>query len=180
MTHPISKWPARPLSRSLYPGYKSGLRTSVQRRFSLELACCSNSVSHSNNLYFPLILSRVWKFFSNPCLDQDIELPWGSLKGVGAVWYLLDYRYFSPSWVSLGLTSSHWRAAVADDRDILVYWYGRKYFISNFYAGKSCVFPFKTLNNINAAAAAAKSLESCPTLCDPIDDNLPGSPIPGR
>ena len=30
-----------------------------------------------------------------------------------------------------------------------------------------------------AAAAAAKSLQSCPTLCDPIDRNPPGSPIPG-
>ena len=30
-----------------------------------------------------------------------------------------------------------------------------------------------------AAAAAAKSLQSCPTLRDPIDGSLPGSPIPG-
>ena len=30
-----------------------------------------------------------------------------------------------------------------------------------------------------AAAAAAKSLQSCPTLCDPIDVSSPGSPIPG-
>ena len=29
------------------------------------------------------------------------------------------------------------------------------------------------------AAAAAKSLQSCPTLCDPIDGNPPGSPVPG-
>uniref|UniRef100_A0AC11CYD4 Uncharacterized protein n=2 Tax=Ovis aries TaxID=9940 RepID=A0AC11CYD4_SHEEP len=29
------------------------------------------------------------------------------------------------------------------------------------------------------AAAAAKSPQSCPTLCDPIDGSLPGSPIPG-
>ena len=29
------------------------------------------------------------------------------------------------------------------------------------------------------AAAAAKSLQSCPTLCDPIDGSPPGSPIPG-
>ena len=29
-----------------------------------------------------------------------------------------------------------------------------------------------------AAAAATKSLQSCPTLCDPIDGNLPGSPVP--
>ena len=47
----------------------------------------------------------------------------------------------------------------------------------------------RTLNDINqskllydpppAAAAAAKSLQSCPTLCNPIDGSLPGSPIPG-
>ena len=30
-----------------------------------------------------------------------------------------------------------------------------------------------------AVAAAAKSLQSCPTLCDPIDGNPPGSPVPG-
>ena len=30
-----------------------------------------------------------------------------------------------------------------------------------------------------AAAAAAKSLQSCPTLCDPIDGSLPRSPVPG-
>ena len=29
------------------------------------------------------------------------------------------------------------------------------------------------------AAAAAKSLQSCLTLCDPIDGSLQGSPIPG-
>ena len=32
---------------------------------------------------------------------------------------------------------------------------------------------------IVAAAAAAKSLQSCPTLCDPIDGSPPGSTIPG-
>ena len=30
-----------------------------------------------------------------------------------------------------------------------------------------------------AAAAAAKSLQSCPTLCDPTDGSPPGSPVPG-
>ena len=30
-----------------------------------------------------------------------------------------------------------------------------------------------------AAAAAAKSLQSRPTLCDPIDGSPPGSPVPG-
>ena len=32
---------------------------------------------------------------------------------------------------------------------------------------------------IAVAAAAAKSLQSCPTLCDPIDGNPPGSSVPG-
>ena len=31
----------------------------------------------------------------------------------------------------------------------------------------------------SAAAAAAKSLQSCPTLCDHIDGSPPGSPVPG-
>ena len=34
-------------------------------------------------------------------------------------------------------------------------------------------------NPTAAAAAAAKSLQSCPTLCDPIDSSPPGSPVPG-
>ena len=29
------------------------------------------------------------------------------------------------------------------------------------------------------ATATAKSLQSCPTLCDPIDGSPPGSPVPG-
>ena len=31
----------------------------------------------------------------------------------------------------------------------------------------------------DAAAAAAMSLQLCPTLCDPIDSSPPGSPVPG-
>ena len=29
------------------------------------------------------------------------------------------------------------------------------------------------------SAAAAKPLQSCPTLCDPVDGSPPGSPVPG-
>ena len=32
---------------------------------------------------------------------------------------------------------------------------------------------------VDIAAAATKSLHSCPTLCDPIDGSPPGSPVPG-
>ena len=36
-----------------------------------------------------------------------------------------------------------------------------------------------SLITIAAAAAAAKSLQLCPTLCDPIDGTPPGSSVPG-
>jgi len=39
--------------------------------------------------------------------------------------------------------------------------------------------PCATTTGAHAAAAAAKSLQSCPTLCDPIDSLLPGSSVPG-
>ena len=34
-------------------------------------------------------------------------------------------------------------------------------------------------NSLETAAAAAKSLQSCLTLCDHIDGSPPGSPVPG-
>ena len=39
----------------------------------------------------------------------------------------------------------------------------------------------RSINNLRYtdAAAAAKLLQLCPTLCDPIDSSPPGSPIPG-
>ena len=40
------------------------------------------------------------------------------------------------------------------------------------YMEYRALFPFCTMT-------AAKSLQSCPTLCDPRDGNPPGSPIPG-
>ena len=41
------------------------------------------------------------------------------------------------------------------------------------------VTSFKTSLVFISAAAAAKSLQSCPTLCDPIDGSPSGSPVPG-
>ena len=36
-----------------------------------------------------------------------------------------------------------------------------------------------SLESVIQSAAAAKSLQSCPTLCDPIDSSPPGSPVLG-
>ena len=41
------------------------------------------------------------------------------------------------------------------------------------------LYPEILLYSSIATAAAAKLLQSCPTLCDPIDGSPPGSPVPG-
>ena len=45
----------------------------------------------------------------------------------------------------------------------------------------SCLLPVSSPCSLShaATAAAAKSLQLCPTLCDPIDGSPPGSPVPG-
>ena len=34
-------------------------------------------------------------------------------------------------------------------------------------------------SNVYMSATATKSIQSCPTLCDPIDRSPPGYPVPG-
>ena len=42
-----------------------------------------------------------------------------------------------------------------------------------------CRIPWTEEPGVLQSAAAAKSLQSCLTLCDPIDGSPPGSPVPG-
>ena len=51
-------------------------------------------------------------------------------------------------------------------------WLFLRNFSPVFRASEECIFQ-------TPAAAAAKSLQSCPTLCDPIDGSPPGFPISG-
>ena len=50
----------------------------------------------------------------------------------------------------------------------------KKIFLIVTYVPHACM-----LGHFAAAAAAAKSLQSCPTLCTPIDGSPPGSPVFG-
>ena len=54
-------------------------------------------------------------------------------------------------------------------------------FLSPFHSeqGDMCVYSRVQVCNPVDSAAAAKSLQSCPTLCDPIDGSPLGSPVPG-
>ena len=58
-----------------------------------------------------------------------------------------------------------------------------KYSCSRSHSKSGLELMFESINYFtspwNAAAAVAKSLQLCPTLCDPRDSSPPGSPIPG-
>ena len=56
---------------------------------------------------------------------------------------------------------------------------GRKGFYNIDYLSVRNLMSQATSEDGLSAAAAAKSLQSCPTLCDPIDGSPPGSPVPG-
>ena len=54
------------------------------------------------------------------------------------------------------------------------------YIISHLITGERFYHCFLLrMRKLKAAAATAKSLQSCPTLCDPTDGSPPGSPVPG-
>ena len=51
-------------------------------------------------------------------------------------------------------------------------------FLNNIKLQESCIHYMAYVSLSQKEPAAAKSLQSCSTLCDPIDSSLPGSPIP--
>ena len=56
---------------------------------------------------------------------------------------------------------------------------GSEMILSNVHPGIPFLKLRCTKRHVAAAAAAAKSLQLCPTLCNPIDGSPPGTPIPG-
>ena len=58
---------------------------------------------------------------------------------------------------------------------------GKKFLCSDedWKCGQRESLSFALKGDRDLAAAAAKSLQSCPTLCNPIDGSPPGSPVPG-
>ena len=64
----------------------------------------------------------------------------------------------------------HWMRRIPTHTHTLL-WHKSEYLFSTLHTLHS-LFP-------SSNAAAAKLLQSCPTLCDPIDGSPPGSPVPG-
>ena len=74
------------------------------------------------------------------------------------------------------ITVNYWKLATNSSTRSLVSWQNHLLYLvlnSSFI----CSFFFSC--PLCSAAAAAKSLQSCPTLCDPMDGSPPGSPVPG-
>ena len=76
-----------------------------------------------------------------------------------------------------------WTVKKAEHRriDAFVLWCWRRLLRIPWTARRSNQSILKEINpgiSLEAAAAAAKSLQSCPTLCDPTDGSPPGSPVP--
>ena len=72
-----------------------------------------------------------------------------SFFGFTLIWFIWNYNHKDSWWPNCYLQGTLWVVTWVDCSFLLAY------------------------------VAAAKSLQSCPTLCDPIDSSPPGSPVPG-
>ena len=107
------------------------------------------------------------------CSPMDCSPPGSSVHGIspgkntGVVCYALLQGIFLTQGLNLSLL---W---LLHCRWILYHWATRE---------DPCGLRFYLFSSNNPpwyTAATAKSLQSCPTLCDPIDGSPPGSPVPG-
>jgi len=99
-------------------------------------------------------------------------------------WYFLTLNYITSQliWINdlptEGRLSSHFKFNLYVSIDPLCISISHRLGILNLNL-KNCLRVYKWEFKTEFAAAAAKSLQSCLTLCDPIDGSPPGSTIPG-
>ena len=100
---------------------------------------------------------------------RTYQLPWETLY-----WVTTEFVTNSPflEWRTLGLTLA-WPSLF--NYSYLPYMWENSTLQSPCPLQTALVF----LKQEDTAATAAKSLQSCPTLCDPIDGSPPSSPVPG-
>ena len=105
---------------------------------------------------------------------MDCSLPGSSIHGISQA-RVLEWGaiVFSYKWYGIGQNNSKKNLGKNN-------WYRATYPLNI----KNKIYILKTFKTSSCRemvrpAAAAKSLQSCPTLCDPVDGSPPGSPIPG-
>ena len=110
----------------------------------------------------PLHWAGIWKCQTLEALQKlQLNLPESRTSGHMSINALQRWAFekTSPPWFKISYNKSAWYVLKQ---------------ITPFLFGFPC-FNFTS----HAAAAAAKSLQSCPILCDPRDGSPPGSPVPG-
>ena len=110
---------------------------------------------------FHFLLSCIGKGNGNPLQCYCMENPKD-----GGTWWAAIYGVAQSRTLQKQLSSSSSSYLKPTQSEVL------RMGINNPWLTKS------TDDSNTAAAAAAKSLQSCPTLCDPIDGSPPGSPVP--
>ena len=125
------------------------------------------------NLFKNVLISFLFLFFCDPhnmnvgALDVVPEVSQTILSSLHSF-----YLFCSSDVISIILSSSSLIHSSASD--ILLLIPSRVFLISVIVLYVSVCLFFNS-----SAAAAAKSLQLCPTLCDPIDGSPPGFPVPG-
>ena len=130
---------------------------------------------------------RSWHNITSPLTSPYLSTTWDILEPPWNLssgnWYL-EKIIKNMLWYYLLLYLAFVSSVIFKSVSIIQYWYflfcnnnnkktiGLPLFKIVFTYYKS--YPFRVHNS-----AAAKSLQSCPTLCDPIDGSPPGSSIPG-
>ena len=104
-----------------------------------------------------------------PCAVQYILIAW--------LFYTWKFYLLLPS--LLGATSSICESVSVLHRHSFVLYFGFHMIDIIHYLSFSDLFHQAQDSLGTSAAAAVKSLQLCPTLCDPIDGSPPGSPVPG-
>ena len=94
------------------------------------------------------------------CTEEKLELQQSSEGWAVSESLTLSEESHLGKGANLEMTSPSPREMEAHDLSWFVFWLSHK-------------------ERLLGAAAAAKSLQSCPTLCDPIDGSPPGSPVAG-
>ena len=103
---------------------------------------------------------ELWNFLFYFCEKCHWSFEWDSIESVDSIWYYSHFHNIDSFY------QGTWNISPS------------VYVIFDFFHQCHIIF-YVQFFSLLAVAAAAKSLQSCPTLCNPIDRSPPGSSVPG-
>ena len=95
-------------------------------------------------------------------------------------WILYDNQWQLSQWLDWEQALEHFlKPNLHPEKVMVTVWWSVAHLIHDSFLHPSETITSEKCAQQIDAAAAAKSLQSCPTLCDPTDGSPPGSPVPG-